>query len=325
MLELRPITPSEIPEALKLHQHTWGKDHALVIDYETIQRHVKNNPDFQIGAFFKGRLIGVVTTARFNESNTPQTAHYNVIRRHADPDGDTLACFIISRHIHQEDRQEIKRALEKLDLLEGVRKKTVGAAIIKKVAQVRAERNVKNLRAASTPKDLMPDGSGEPATRQEIQAHLDAGKDSVIFGLHGDLGARLLQKNHGIVPNGRPHSDHLPGRGALVWMDYGPLPITTHDAAKNVQQRLLGLKFFDRQKRTAVPALVTLMKINHDHAVSIDVPGGVGDAEFGRFLSGVHAHANKIKQESQLAGKPIHVEVSHPGLRLIHVTFKEKT
>lgn len=131
----------------------------MVIDRQTLERHVEANPGFQVGAFWNGKLIGAVTTARFDKSKLAKNAHYDVVRRQADPNGDTLACFIIpmnATRMTSEDRKGIRSALKQLDLLEGVRKKSVGAAILKKVAQIRAEQRVKHLKAASTPKDIAP-------------------------------------------------------------------------------------------------------------------------------------------------------------------------
>ncbi|MBI4361130.1 hypothetical protein HY572_05150 [Candidatus Micrarchaeota archaeon] len=320
MLEVRAIKPEEIHAALELHQQKWKPDHHLVIDDKTIQRHMKANPEFQIGAFFKGKLIGVVTTARFDQAQLPRNPSYEDIRMKTKPDGDTQACFILSTKMPREFREAIQRELDAHALLDGVEKKTIGALIIKKVAQMRVQQKIPHLWAASTPADLKPDPSGKPATLEEVQAHLDEGTDSVIFGHHHVLGARVKK----IVPGGRPHSPNLSGRGGLVIMDYGPLPITPEDAAQNVQDRMQGLNFYDREKSQSVPAMTATTKTREGHVVSIELPMGVANTEFRRFIHAVQTHAENVEKESRSAGSPLHAEVSHAGLRLIHVTFKEK-
>lgn len=243
-LEARPLTPFpadgnpkqtekaefEISKALARHRITWGFDHKKVIQREDIENALRNNPDLQIGAFLVGpnhhtgktneRLLGVVTVARFNPRRIPLNSPYDVIRGQHDPKGSAISCFIVSVK-HRKPNGFTPQELNALIKAKGGEKlvDVILNEVHKRAESLFRKGELESMYAWSTPAGInesMGIPQGQTATLEQIVAHLNKSNDRVIHGTHVRLGAQV----DGIVPNGRPNSEHLTGAGALVRMKY---------------------------------------------------------------------------------------------------------
>lgn len=281
-LTIRPIHPSEIPQAIAVHDHQWKAGRPEVITEEDIRRHIRANPEFQIGAFWvtpngpsgkKEQLMAVVHGVRYQGGKWEKTAHYDRIREETSGNGDTATCITISTAPRNAG---VTRDMS-VPHLRARGLERIAEGLIREAKYTAAWHGLKFVRAASTPSGInqaLSIPKGETATRNQAKTYLKRKNDPAVHITHEALGA----KEGGITVAGRPNSGNLTGGGLLVWMDYDLQSVTPAELAawrlhKEIEPEFVR-RLLAQARKGPVPAkpLLRLQEKGEGHEVSLILP-----------------------------------------------------